>query len=115
MSLPKKVLFVCNQNRYRSRTAEDLCRHSPTIEAKSAGIDTDAVVPLSADHIIWADTICVFESRQLNRIRKKYKGILSDKRLLCLDIPDEFEYMDPVLVNELKGKLSILLGADPKP
>ncbi len=110
MSTCTKVLFVCNQNKFRSRTAETLYNRHSQIEAKSAGIDPDATVPLTADHIAWADRIFVFDNRQLKRIRTKYKSILGLKRVISLNIPDEFEYMDPILVSELTRKLTRILG-----
>jgi len=30
-----------------------------------------------------------------NRLRTQFRAHLRDKRVICLDIPDDFEYMDP--------------------
>lgn len=32
------------------------------------------------------------------------RAVLGDKRIICLDIPDEFEFMDPALVRLLEAK-----------
>jgi predicted protein tyrosine phosphatase len=36
---------------------------------------------------------------------KRFKPHLKSKRLICLDIPDEYEYMDPTLVRILEAKV----------
>ena len=48
--------------------------------------------------IEWADIIFVMEKSHRNKISKKFKLSLRNKRVICLDIPDEYEYMDQELV-----------------
>ena len=36
---------------------------------------------------------------------KRFARHLKSKRIVCLDIPDEFEYMDPALVRILEAKV----------
>ena len=38
-------------------------------------------------------------------ISKKFAEHLGSKRIICLNIPDEFERMDPTLVSILKSKV----------
>lgn len=101
----QKVLFLCNQNRLRSPTAEAVFRENPTLEVKSAGVDNDASVPVNLELLEWADIIFVMEKRQRNIIHKKFKDIYRNKRIVCLYIPDDFEYMDPDLVQLLKMRV----------
>ncbi|MBR5939645.1 MAG: phosphotyrosine protein phosphatase [Neisseriaceae bacterium] len=35
--------------------------------------------------------------KHIRRIREKYADKLQDKKLICLNIPDKFEYMDETL------------------
>ena len=100
-----RLLFVCSQNRLRSPTAEQIFAAYPNIEAASAGTNHDAGVPVTAELIEWADIIFVMEETHRNILSKKFGRHLNDKRIVCLDIPDEFEFMDPTLVSLLKAKV----------
>ena len=110
MSNKKKVLFICNQNRLRSPTAEKLYCNCENIETKSAGINKDALNQLTSELLEWADIIFVFEKRQRNIIHKRFKEIYSRKQIICLYIPDDYEYMEPTLIELLKEKLKPYIG-----
>ena len=47
----KRVLFVCSQNKLRSPTAEQVFAAWEGIEVSSAGLNNDAVEPLTADNL----------------------------------------------------------------
>jgi predicted protein tyrosine phosphatase len=96
------VLFLCSQNRFRSPTAQQVFSTWPGIEVASAGLAADAVVPVTPELLQWADTIFVMEKSHRNRLLKRYKSHLKGRRLICLDIPDQYEFMDPVLVRLLE-------------
>ena len=49
------------------------------------------------------------EKAHRNKLSKKFRPHLSGKRVICLDIPDEYDYMDPVLVQLLKEKVTRFL------
>ncbi|HKQ16882.1 MAG TPA: low molecular weight protein tyrosine phosphatase family protein [Steroidobacteraceae bacterium] len=100
----KRVLFVCSQNRLRSPTAEAVFSNRDGFEVASAGTDPAAGTPVSPELLEWADVIFVMERAHRNRLMKKFRPHLKAKRLICLDIPDEFEYMDPALVRLLELK-----------
>jgi predicted protein tyrosine phosphatase len=99
------VLFICSQNQLRSPTAQHVFSNRPGFEVKSAGTNPDAVIPISADLIEWADTIFVMERVHRNRISSRFQPYLQDKQIVCLDIPDEFEFMQPELVRLLEAKV----------
>lgn len=40
-----KILFVCSYNRYRSPTARKIFSDHPELDVKSAGIESNALVP----------------------------------------------------------------------
>ena len=105
----KRYLFVCSQNRLRSPTAEQVFAVRGDIEVASAGTNSNAETPLSAELIDWADIIVVMEKAHRNKVQKRYRQWLKDKRLICLDIPDEYEFMDEELVRLLKAKMSRFL------
>jgi predicted protein tyrosine phosphatase len=107
---PRRLLFICSQNRLRSPTAEAVCQGVEGIEAISAGTNNDAEQPVTGDLIEWADTIIVMERHHRNRLTSKFRSQLKDKQLVVLGIPDEYEYMQPELVHLLKARLQRWIG-----
>jgi len=101
----QNVLFICNQNKLRSPTAEQVFADWPGIEVSSAGTNRDAENPLSAEQIEWADIIFVMEKAHRSKVQGKYRTSLNQKRLICLHIPDDYDFMDPGLVELLKAKV----------
>ena len=104
-----RALFVCSQNRLLSPTAEAVFSKLPGLECLSAGTDDKANVPLDPELIEWADTIYVMETSHRNRISKKFRKYLGDKRIVVLGIPDEYEFMQPSLIAILERKAGPLL------
>jgi predicted protein tyrosine phosphatase len=99
------LLFVCSENRLRSPTAEAVFSKYPGINAIGAGTNADAETTVSGDLIQWADVVFVMEKSHRNKISKKYKELLKGKRLVCLDIPDVYECMQPELIKLLEAKV----------
>lgn len=104
-----KLLCVCTGNRDRSPTAAAICRQFPNIDVRSAGTSLHAINPLTEDLVRAADVLVVMEPGHAEHIRDHYSGALGGKPLYCLDIPDEYRGMDPVLVRLLKEKLEPIL------
>jgi predicted protein tyrosine phosphatase len=100
----KRALFLCTQNRLRSPTAEQIFSTWLGVETDSAGLGTDATIPLSPEQIEWANIIFVMEKAHKNKLSAKFKRYLNGKRVICLDIPDEYEYMQPELIKLLESK-----------
>ena len=103
---PKKLLFVCSQNRLRSLTAEKMFEGMPDYQARSAGTQPDARVVITEGHLGWADIIFVMEKSHLNRLQQKFPEALDGKQVVALHIPDEYTFMQPELIDELKAKLA---------
>ena len=105
----KCVLFVCSQNALRSPTAEQLFAAHPGIETASAGTNNDAEEPLTSELVRWADLIFVMETSHRAKLSKRFRADLRGKRVICLDIPDDYAYMDPALVRLLEAKVTPFL------
>ena len=105
-----RALFVCSQNRLRSPTAEQVFSQYEGIECESAGVHESANVPLGPELIEWADIIFVMERAHRNKLTKKFKKYLNGKRIIVLNIPDEYEYMDEALVRLLKSRVGPFLA-----
>ncbi len=90
----RQLLFICGKNRLRSPTAEAVFSEYAGLEVDSAGIDRDAEVPVGIEAIEWADIIFVMEKSHHRKLRDKFKSssALHNKRVVCLDIPDNYKY-----------------------
>ncbi|GAB6041398.1 low molecular weight protein tyrosine phosphatase family protein [Endothiovibrio diazotrophicus] len=100
------LLFVCSENRLRSPTAEAVFSAYAGVDAIGAGTNADAETPLSGDLIEWADVVFVMEREHRTKVSRKYAPLLKSKRLVCLDIADRYDYMQPELVRLLKARVS---------
>jgi predicted protein tyrosine phosphatase len=89
----------------RSLTAEKLFEGSPHYQVRSVGTQPDARIVVTEGHLGWADTIFCMEKAHRNRLRQKFPEALQGKLVVCLHIPDEYEFMHPDLIEELRAKL----------
>lgn len=101
----RNILFVCSQNRLRSPTAEQAFASWPGVDVASAGLNHDAENPLTAELVEWAQLIFVMERSHRNKLRAKFKAQLKSQRVVCLEIPDEYDFMAPELVQLLKARV----------
>ena len=99
-----KVLFICNQNQNRSKTAEELFKGK--FETKSAGLYNEK--PVNEKQLSWADLVIVMEDEQRAEIAKRFPKLYMQKRILSINIPDVYYYNEPELVNILKSKIKEL-------
>ena len=97
------ILFVCSKNKWRSRTAETIFRHSDLHHVKSAGTATSAVVKLTEALLDWADMVFVMEDKHKKIIQQKYQSKVFNEKMIVLDIPDDYQYMDEELIEILKS------------
>ncbi len=91
------ILFVCSKNKWRSRTAETIFQNNTAHHFKSAGTDENARIKLNEKHLQWAEIIFVMETRHKQIIKQKFLTKLTAK-IIVLDIPDEYQYMDEELI-----------------
>jgi predicted protein tyrosine phosphatase len=108
--LKRRVLFVCEGNLHRGPTAERLYASTPGIEARSAGLSGLARVQLTAELLAWADVVFVMERRLVRLIRRRFTAALAGTDLVCLNVPDEFQLMQPELQALLIDRLAPHLG-----
>jgi predicted protein tyrosine phosphatase len=102
--MDRNLLFLCSRNKLRSPTAEAVFRGRPGIETDSAGLSPDAEVMLSPEQIEWADLILVMEKVHRVRLNRKFGNHLAGKRVVVLDIPDDYAFMDQELVRLLEAR-----------
>ena len=84
-----KLLFLCSQNKRRSLTAEKMFHGYNGHKARSAGTEANARIKVTPG--------------LLGRIKEKYPAILADKTIICLNIDDNYEFMDRELQELLES------------
>lgn len=104
-----RVLFLCSRNRLRSPTAEEVFRTRRGWEVASAGLAPDAQEPLSPEILDWADIVFVMEKTHRQKLRQNFGVYLKNKRVVCLDIPDNYNFMQSELVALLSQKVNAIL------
>jgi predicted protein tyrosine phosphatase len=100
------ILFVCSRNQWRSPTAEKIYKNHSGIKVQSAGTEPSARIKLTAKMIAWADLIFVMEKKHKQRIQEKFPKDSEGKNIVILHIPDEYQFMDAELIEEIKAKVN---------
>lgn len=99
------LLFLCSQNKRRSLTAEKIFDGYNGHRARSAGTEQNARIKVTPGLLGWADIIFCMEKKHVWRIKEKYSDIVANKKVICLNISDEYEYMDRELQELLKSSV----------
>ena len=105
-----RVLFVCGRARARSPTAEQVFSRVSGLETASAGVSDDADEPVEADHLAWAETIVVMERAHRRKLMRRFGPALRYARIVCLDVRDDYVFMEPALVRLLEARAGRFLA-----
>lgn len=97
-----KALFICSANQDRSPTAEEIFADWDGVETDSAGLNNDAVTPLSGEQLACADIVFVMEKAHRSKLSARFRAHLKGKRVICLNIADRYLYRDPELIRLLE-------------
>ena len=100
------ILFICSQGQSRSPTAEQAFASQPGCRTASAGIAINSERPLTSEAVEWAELIFVMEDVHYLILVQKFSSDLKDKRIITLNIRDEYEFNEPRLVRLLKRKVA---------
>ncbi len=96
-----KVLFVCNQNINRSKTAEEIFKGK--FQTRSVGLYNDK--PLNEEQLGWADIVMVMEGEQRTEISRRFPKLYLQKKILSLNVPDIYYHNQPELISVLKERM----------
>jgi predicted protein tyrosine phosphatase len=105
----RRVLFVCHLNRVRSATAERLFCKRADLDVRSAGTAIDAMVRVNARMLDWADLIITMDEGQRRALAQMFPKHPALPNVLCLQIPDEFTFLQPELVTLLQERVPPLI------
>ena len=104
------LLFVCSKNQWRSPTAENIFKKQQIYNVRSAGTEPSARKRINEKDIIWADIIFVMEKKHKQRITKRFGDASRNSKIIVLDIEDNYQFMDPELIEELEAKIAPFLS-----
>lgn len=91
----KKVLCVCSAGLLRSPTAAVVLSQPPfNYNTRACGLYDYALVMIDKVLVTWADEIVVMSQDQVEAVAK----YVDAQQIVCLDIPDRFDYRDPELM-----------------
>ena len=99
------ILFICTVNRMRSCTAETIWSADRRYKVRSAGTSPTATKQVTPELLRWADKIFVMEKMHEKFIRQSFPGTDISEKLIVLDIPDYYYYMEPELIDLLHKKV----------
>ena len=103
------VLFVCSMNQWRSPTAEKVYADTPLINVRSRGTSHKARQTITANDVNWADIVIVMENKHRQRLASTFSREMQHKETHVLDIPDQYKFMDPELVDEIQSAVNPIL------
>jgi predicted protein tyrosine phosphatase len=106
-----RVLFICEGNVHRSRTAEALYAATPGLTVRSAGLSPLARVQVTEELLAWADLLFVMDRRLARMLDRRFSPSLAGKTVVCLRIPDDYQFMQPELQTLLVERLAPHLGS----
>lgn len=87
-------------------TAEKIFERLSDYDVRSAGTEEGARIKVTEGHIGWADMIFVMEKKHVRRLKEKFSSMLNNKQIICLNIPDDYTFMDEELIEILKSRVS---------
>lgn len=98
--IDKKVLCICSAGLLRSPTTAFVLHKEFGFNTRAAGLQDYALIPVSEALLLWADEIVVMENYQLKELKSECKEMdidIEKKKVISLNIPDMFNYMDEKL------------------
>lgn len=105
------VLFVCSRNQWRSPTAEAIYRDDPRMSVRSRGTARTARRKVCCDDLAWADVVLVMENKHQNRLLADFPSETVGLSIKVLDIPDDYRFMSPELVEQIKSSTEPIIDA----
>ena len=96
------LLFLCSENRNRSPTAEMLFQDEN--ECRSASI-YPSFNQVDREMLSWSDLTFVMEKAHLDYLKKNYEDLFKSKKIINLDIPDNYQFQSDALKKILREKI----------
>jgi len=99
----KRVLCVCSAGVLRSPTAAIVLNREYGYNTRAVGIHPEfALIPVTEALLFWATEIIVMEEEHVPIIAKLLADASLEREITCLNIPDEYAYMQSELIDLIK-------------
>lgn len=109
-SVYRRVLCVCSMGLLRSPTAAYVLSQVPyEFNTRACGVEPDALVPLTAALVEWAQEIVCMEESHADHVEQYCDGSIAP--VYVLGIPDDYEYRSPHLARLVRQRY----GVAPRP
>lgn len=99
------LLFICHFNQMRSRTAECIYSSEPLYQIRSAGTECNGKGKITGELLLWADLIFVMEEEHEIILKEGFSAYTLNKRIVNLDILDNYYFMEQELVDLIKERV----------
>lgn len=97
----KKVLCICSAGLLRSPTAANVLHREFGYNTRAAGLTPEyALVGVDEVLLTWAEEIVVMEQWMADEVARMGFG----SKVLCLNVPDRYDWMEPCLQQHILGK-----------
>jgi predicted protein tyrosine phosphatase len=96
------LLFICSKNQWRSPTAELLFKNHALHHVRSAGTSEQARIRVNEKLLAWADVVFMMERKHRDILKQRFALAMAGKKVVVLDIEDNYQFNDPELVALLK-------------
>ena len=111
----KKVLTVCSAGLLRSATLQNMLIREYGYNVRNCGTEDYALIPISEALVEWADEIVFVEQYNYDRVKHdiiKLNPAVLIAKCYVLDVPDIYNFNDPVLVSICKGQYDKIVLKD---
>ena len=85
-------------------------REYAEFEVRSGGTSKSARHRVTNADLRWADVILVMEKKHRSQLLAEFGRLIEGTPLHVLDIPDEYDFMDPELIEHLRHSVGAVLG-----
>ena len=111
MAGPINVLFVCNNRKRRSPTAEKIFARDRRMNVRAAGIGDGPSRLIKELDLRWAQLVLVMEKKYAGRLRAAFPNLDPFPPVVSLDIPDDYAFMQEELIQLLRVTVNAALEA----
>lgn len=109
----ERVLCVCSAGMLRSPTAAWVLSNAPfDCNTRACGTEDYALVPLDLGLVLWADQVVVMDERQAKCVRELLEEDGARRPVHVLNVPDNFDFRDPELVELMTEKFKELFNVE---
>lgn len=108
MNNKPNILVVCGRNKRRSRTAESIFSDDMRFNVRSVGFSSKSKRQIIIKDVEWSDLIFIMEDWHWSRLISLDRT-LDFPPIEVLHIEDQYEYLDPELIEMLTDRINATL------